>query len=490
MIEVKDVAAKLQNILNANELGKRFKIFADTGELKKSLKRESEWRNGLVEFVSSTISTVENMQFLTVGVNLTLFANIDVRGFVGSGDNKGDSIEVIELKQILNDLIAAYNWKTVFETFGGTTYTTTYGFRMPTNLPKTSIGYINECLPIVLSMDLTLFENGVNANQWQIKVNGEPIAFTNCVISRVKTSEQNPLADNTSTKAANQTNAIGIDFSMPQLITAFSDALESEILGVENNKAYCVDVKGRANRKAFICATGNTSLNLTRNTNAGFNVSLVEHLEDLLNYDKNIWLNFEIEIKANNVTINNLNEQEIVIFWGDGTQTISSASEILHNYAKNELYSIKIFNAAATDEKWIDYYNVAAKKDISLRIMGNVEQGNYACAIDGYTNNDGITRLKIANSYLVENKNLPTTEVGENAFAETDILERLILPETINVVGVTSLNAKTVKFLSTTPPNSAGDPFTEKVERIEVPKESVFDYSKKFPNYASKIIGV
>ena len=64
------------------------------------------------------------------------------------------------------------------------------------------------------------------------------------------------------------------------------------------------------------------------------------------------------------------------------------------------------------------------------------------------------------------------------------------MPETINVVGATSLNAKTVKFLSTTPPNSAGDPFTEKVERIEVPKESVFEYSNKFPNYASKIIGV
>lgn len=362
MVEVKDIAEKIQTILNTNSIGKVFKIFSNVGELKKNTKRESEYRNGLVEIVQSNISTVENMQFLTISTNLTLYVNVDLKGNYKDGANQGDSIEVTEIYKILNDMISVYNWQTINETFGNKTYTTTYGFKFPTNLQKISLGYINECLPVVMTIDLTLFENGVNSNQWEIKVNGEPIAYTRCVLTRIKTSEQNPGIINKSTKSSIQTNSFGVDFVMPQLQTKFSNAVEREILGEESDMAYCLELKGNASNSAYICALGNTQSSLDRNSNVGFNISLVEHIEELLNYQDNIWVNIPVEIEAYEqdiVTINNLAKslgktQKIIIFWGDGKHTISSEDEISHTYSENGDYTIRCFYSNAENSDWVN----------------------------------------------------------------------------------------------------------------------------------------
>lgn len=350
MVELKDIAKKFEDILNTNTLGKTFRIFSDSGELAKRNGHENEYRNGLVEIVSSTISNLSGLEFISSSVNLTLYANEEVRG----KNSDGNSIEIIELRQILCDFLDSYNFKTFAEEFGEITYSTTYVIGATTTLPKGSLGYINDCVPLITNIGLTFFENGVNSNEWQIFIDGEEVGYTSAVISRTKTAENQPLVENKSTKSVMQTNGFGLDLVVPQISNNLGNAIENEIL-TGQEYAHMLYIKGKNTEQNYICVFGNLQASLIKNSNVGFNVPLVEGVPELLNYKENVWINESKELEGtHNVLLHNINEEELFIFWGDGTYTISSDESIPHTYDDFGSFFISIFNKNAVDDAWAE----------------------------------------------------------------------------------------------------------------------------------------
>lgn len=362
MVELKDIAKKIENILNTNTLGKTFRIFSDSGELAKRNGHENEYRNGLVEIVSSTISNLSGLEFINMSVNFTLYANEEARG----KDSDGNSLEIIELRQILGDFLDSYNFKTFAEEFGEATYSTTYVIGATTTLPKGNLGYINDCVPLVTNIGLTFFENGVNSNEWQIFIDGEEVGYTSAVISRTKTAENQPLVESKSTKSVMQTNGFGLDLVVPQISNNLGNAIENEIL-TGQEYAHILYIKGKNTEQNYICVFGNLQASLVKNSNVGFNLSMVEGVPELLEYSDK-WTEYEVESLGNTLCLfRNINEDEVVIFWGDGEFSFSNEENNTHIYEDEGFYTVRVFNKDAIDNEWyefsIDLYTITYDLD-------------------------------------------------------------------------------------------------------------------------------
>ena len=445
MVELKDIAKKFEYILNANTLGKTFRIFSDSGELAKRNGRKNEYRNGLLEVVSSTTSNLSGLKFISSSVNLTLYANEDARG----KDSDGNSIEIIELRQILGDFLENYNFKTFAEEFGGKTYSTTYVIGETTTLPKGSLGYINDCIPLITNIGLTFFENGVNSNEWIIEVDGEEVGYTNAVISRTKTAENMPLAESKSTKSVMQTNGFGIDLVVPQISSNLGNAIEEEIL-TGKEYAHMVYVKGKNTEQTYICVFGNLQASLIKNANVGFNVPLVEGVPELLDYKGNVWLELEVEVtdlSYNTVTILNNDNEKLYIIWGDGDVTTSNFTEIQHTYSNLGTYNIVAYNSKATDKDWADAV---------IRDYLELDKFTYSVAEKNITIskvNAPATTYEINGTYYIDNEINTVTEIGGGATSIDSNVVSITIPNTVTSIGTRAFQYCT-SLTSITIPNS------------------------------------
>lgn len=361
MIDTLYLANFVEEQLNNNSLGLKFLVFADEGDLKKSKKygnKEEKYQQGLLEIISSDITPIKNLSFQTVTAQLMLLVDLVDLGTAGYGENdRQQSQNLIYVKNSIYEMIDRLNGQTLPVQINNRTYALTIILRQPTDGQKTALGGINECLPIYLSMTFNFFENGVNANDYEIIINGENIYYVNAVISRTKVTEQNPTNSNKSTKASILTNGIGIDFTMPQINSGISEEIEDEILSGNDDNAYCVILKRGDKETPFICVNGNLMQSLDRvgMKNIGYNISMVEGVEDILNYEDNVWILDEIEILDDNknVELHNISNERVVIFWGDGEKTITSDILIAHNYKKTGLYTIRAYNSSAETNQWI-----------------------------------------------------------------------------------------------------------------------------------------
>lgn len=361
MIDTLYLANFVEEQLNMNNFGLKFLVFADEGDLKKSKKygnKEERYQQGLLEIISSEITPIKNLSFQTVTAQLMLLVDLVDLGTIDCGENdRKQSQNLIYVKKSIYEMIDRLNGQTLPVQINNRTYTLTIILRQPTDGQKTALGGINECLPIYLSMTFNFFENGVNANDYEIIINGENIYYINGVISRAKVTEQNPTNKNKSTKSSILTNGIGIDFTMPQINSGISEEIEDEILSGDDDNAYCVILKRGDKETPFICINGNIAQSLDRAgmKNIGINISMVEGVEDILNYKENVWILDEIIILEDNksVELHNISNEKIVIFWGDGEKTISSDILVKHDYKNVGEYTIRAYNSNADNGEWI-----------------------------------------------------------------------------------------------------------------------------------------
>lgn len=456
MVSLKSIADKFEYILNTNTFGKTFRVFSDKGELVKRNGHENEYRNGLVEIMSSNITSLSGLDFGTYNVNLTIYANATIR----NKDNDGNFIEILELREILNQFIENYNGKTFGEDVEDKIYAVTYVISSPETLPSTSLGYIDECLPMQVNIGLIMFENGVNSNEWEVYLDGEELGYTGLVVSRVKTVETVPFNSASSTQTVVQTNGIGFDLICPQTTKDIINKIEEEILKCDNDsKAHLVYIKGHNTENAYICVFGNTQATLERNANVGFNISLLEGNPDLLTFEDNLWITRTVEVENlsnNTVTIENIDEQELFIKYDDGDIVKTSNSEIYHTFATVGEHDIIMFNANATDDDWA---NIEIKPYIGLdkmtyTVLGNnitVSKVNVPATtyiindtyyVDGEINTvavigDGLQYVTGGFDKDAINITLPNTitAISDYAFREHSALKSIVLHEGLLTIG-------------------------------------------------------
>ena len=344
MFNTKYLSTYFTNLLNeyGYNYGKSFKIFADEGELKTATKRYGkapiEYTSGIVEVISSQLTPVRDIKLHTYNIQITLFIDLALGGF----NEDKESLNLIDIRDLLTQFISENNGVTSTISIGEKTFNQTMSFSYPTNGTKSDVGFISDCLPIYLTGTIALFQDGVNANDCKLIINGEEISFTRVVFTRTRTGDSQTFNGDESTKTIMQTQGLSIDFVVPALATSdLSKLLMKDILS-GGNYALNVKIVTPLAERIFIGTFGNDSASLDIATNIGYNVAVVEGKENILNYkyENSKWYEDTAIGEEFSITLTD----NATIYWGDGTIEELEAGEHTHIYIdKKQSHKIRIF---------------------------------------------------------------------------------------------------------------------------------------------------
>ena len=341
MIDTLWVANFLENKINDNSLNKEFRLFADEGDLIKATK-EHNYEQGLVELVSSTVVPIKNINFETLNLQIMFYVDLAKLGWDKEGsNNRLQSQNLLEVKQCIGELFTSLNGQTMAVELGGKTYNVTITMGSLTDGEKGALGEIYEGLPIYLTMSMVFFENGVSANDVNLYINGENIYFTRAVITKLKTADQSTFINSKQSKTLALVGGKSIDFTMPVLNIGVSQLIMEDILDdTKLNRAINVRIETPLANTEFIGILGNTSCSLEVGATAGYNISLVQGVEEVLVYDDNWQVS---KVTTESVT-KNLTDKG-TIYWGDGVvENCSQAGTYTHTYTDGKSsHTIRIF---------------------------------------------------------------------------------------------------------------------------------------------------
>lgn len=392
MIDTLYIANFIEGQLNANSLGKHFLVFADEGEMRNA-KRCCEykyWTNCLLESISSSITPIKNMSFQTETVQVMFIVDLAEAGQtkVGAQDRE-QSNNLIDVKTCIYEMIERLNGTTQTQSIDSKSYTVTLGFGSPTDGQKTQLGEVSEALPIYLNITMSFFQNGVNANDCHVYVNGEDLYFTRCVISKVNTADQNQFAgDAGGSKAYMLNGGKSIDLILPTVSTTVGTMIMEDILEVNKNEAISVGVVTPLYSKYFIGTFGNNSVSMDAGANLGYNVSIVEGKENLLKYETGRWVSVTLDEEQVEPSISMGNPQiegwgvivyndDFCVHWGDGAATPQHDLLAWHSYTDSKTkHNIKIFKTKPTSVgyvyiKWVGSINGVPEQEL-MDIYANI----------------------------------------------------------------------------------------------------------------------
>lgn len=344
MIQTIDIANYIEAQLNANTLGKHFLVYADAGDMRKA-KRCKEYKyytNCLLEVISSSLTPIKNISFQTATVQVMFIVDLAETGLAEYGEEaRQQSRNLIDVKSAINEMIERLNGTTTTQEVDGKTYTTTIGFAQPTDGQKTQLGEVAEALPIYLTMTFSFFENGVNANDCHIYLNGEDLYFTRCVISKVRTADQSQFANSKGSKSYILLGGKSVDLVVPAVSTDMGTEIMRDILEDDTNNAYNIRIDTPLYKKQFIGTLGNDAVNMDAGANLGYNISLVETNENLAKFGSD-WV---VTTESGETITKTLLGEKISIYWGDGTSDyLVEGGEITHTYTDDKAsHTIRVF---------------------------------------------------------------------------------------------------------------------------------------------------
>lgn len=341
MINTKYLANYFTNLLNqyGEGYGKHFKIFADEGELKKATKEYGkapiDYTSGIVEVLSSQLTPIRDIRLYTYNIQITLFIDLALNGF----NEDKESLNFIDIRDVITNIISDENGATGFVNIKGKEFNQTLGFNYPTNGTKSDVGFISDCMPIYWSCNIALFEDGVNANECKIFVNGEELSFTRVVFTRQRTADGQTFNGDISQKTTMQAQGLSVDLVVPALKTSeVSQLIMRDVFNGGNYALHCILETPLAS-KTFIGTFGNTQASLDLATNIGYNISIVEAKENILDY--NYTDKWQVYNGQENITID-LNKKS-TIYWGDGVIEVLDVGEHTHEYADKKMHTVYVF---------------------------------------------------------------------------------------------------------------------------------------------------
>lgn len=343
MIDTLYLANKLQEVLCQNSYGIDFLVFSDTGDLVKSKRvgtKIEKYVQGVLEQTSSEIVPIQNIELKVINTELCLFVDInDLAFFETKGKEQSKNLQVV--KEILNETLYAINGQTIEMAEGGKTYNVTIAMSEATNGDKTSLGEIGEMLPLYISISFTIFENGVNNNDFKLILNNEEVYTTRLVITKAKTPDQSAFAKDKEAKVYMLMGGKSIDVTMPVLNTKFSKFIYEDIIGHSNNRPVAVVLQSPLGDTAFVGILGNSTITGDIGKNMGYNFAVVQGVEYLLSYDSKWEVREPTTKKYTYVKYDNKKE---TIIWGDGSYTIAEAmGNYEHEFAKTPTKNIYIY---------------------------------------------------------------------------------------------------------------------------------------------------
>lgn len=344
MINTVYLANLVQGYLNNNELNKKFLVFADEGDMKKAVCKgnyKEEYTHCVIETISDNVVPFENLEFQTINTRLMLFVDLMSGGKVLETElEREQSKNLIQVKECVDGFLKAVNGTSTYIEDDGKIYNLTIIMSKPTNGQKMSLGEIVEGLPIYCSVQFTIFQNGVSANDCKIKVNGESLGYTQLVKTKNCTANQSNLG-NEGARTYILAGGKSFDMVVPLLNSGVTQEFVEFMLNDELNTAFEVELEYPSFSKHLICVLGKVQETDTRGANVGLNISLAQGVEDILNYDSR-WTIIETSNETHTLSGVQLGD---VVYWGDKTYSVISVEEDrTHTYTDDIAeHTIRIF---------------------------------------------------------------------------------------------------------------------------------------------------
>ena len=286
MIDTKYFANYITGLLNTygENYGVQFKVYADEAGLKEDLKEYGS----LPQHYTSGIATITNTQLLPIrGLKLNTYT-VEVELFVDimrEGLTDGESVNLNNVRSAVVGMVEGLNGTTGATTIDGVSYSQSVTVGYPTTGTKGDVGFIADCLPLFLTFNIALFQEGLNANDCKLWVNGEEVPFTSLVLTRNKTAESATFNGETETSTIVQMNGLSIDGVLPaRRNDTLSNLLMQDVLS-GSNYALSVILETPTTTRTFIGTFGNTVASLDIATNVGYNFSIVKGNADVLDYN-------------------------------------------------------------------------------------------------------------------------------------------------------------------------------------------------------------
>lgn len=355
MINTKYFADYFTNLFNefGQEYNLHFQIYADEGGLKDAIKEYGqqpiEFTSGIATLTSTQLLPIRSVRLNNYTLQIELFVDTLMLGF----NEAGESVNLNAIRNCITRMIETINGTTSAITVDGVEYSQAVVLGYPITGSKGEVGFIADCLPLFITVNVAMFQDGINANECKMIVNNIELPFTSLTLTRRRTAEQGTFNGEAETKTIVQSQGLSIDGVMPALKTNdVSRMLMKDILRGENY-ALCVEIQTPIMRKTFIGTFGDGTASLDLITNIGYNFSIVQAKENILNYEyaESKWKVFEIEGNNAEITLEDIAENtKFVVFWGDNqieTKTFENATEnavISHGYFDNKTkHTVRIF---------------------------------------------------------------------------------------------------------------------------------------------------
>lgn len=453
MIEVKDIATKYQTMLNSNNLGYEFIVYADMGDLVNGTTNNSADTKiaGLVDFLPSEIFGT-GAKILNINTRLTLYLN-------AIHTNKTNYTQQIEdVKQVLNGIIATYNKVPQTYALNGTNYNLTMNFSLPQNLSIINLGYLTRCLPVELYITLSAVINGVSSKDKKYYLNGELLEVLSGSTTRARATETNSHDGENSTTSVEQTNSISFNIMVPFLSESPYTLIYEDLMRGIGNDVQLLQINVGSRWDNYMVVFNQTSDSLQEGLNIGFNVSFVEADTEIVDfgddwtqeYFKTIDVN-GTEFDVTSVRATNTSNATIVVFWGDNSSNIMAIGEtITHTYTDDITGHNVIVYGTATLLPIFQIYDLSAEQNQSivgylyesdivninypenpsliLEVIGEGEIIDYtsSAVIPYYSYRNYITELILSDDI---------TKIGNYAFSGLQE-KRITIPKNCLVVGV------------------------------------------------------
>lgn len=484
----REVIQDLENGLNSIQNDLDFKFFLALGDYIEAYRVNNsviDYVQGIARFLPTTLLPIPNVNMFQTTAEIEIAISIDSADV----DDEGNYNLFNKVISIINSFAQQKQAQAYFKEIDNKNYQIIPLFTLPTNdAVVMNTSDLGEIIPINFSVEFIITENLVNSNSYKLYIDEKEINFETLTLSRIRVADQYSIKGLANTESAVLQNGLSIDLTLPQFLSEECDNLVNDLFDGDNNEAHYVriEVPTVVGNKIYnyIMIYGNTQGTIQRSSNVGINLSLVQGVQNVLNYSAE-W----VEEICNGDTISFSTDGPACYFWGDGSSDYITEGNITHSYNQEGSYVIRIFKSNGLQSyTWeeisqisinglaTEYFKIGDCKTIQLTTGEDVEVlilgFNHDNLADG-TGKAGITfgmKNLLSTTYAINTENLDyraNTLAWRNCSFRINDIPNIIntLPqEIINVIKEVNKNTlKTVSPLDPTIPYGEVDTTADKL---------------------------
>lgn len=342
MITIKQLTEKLQEDLNANQLGLTFCLFSNTGKFKKALKvnnKVTDYINGVVVNTSSEITNTNDG--MVVGT-MTNRIEIAVRCKDFEEDILDSSKKLVAIGNDtfmtqIREFFDAFTSQSQFfqlEDVKKRCFDVSVGFTFASPGVRNQVQFLGDSMTFIIYAYYTLVEAGENSRSYEVYLDGDRVPYSAITPRRAPTHEQDTYVNSNGVALATVSNTVwSLSMECPSFIGVFSKVIKNYIEKGERNVAHLLRLKlgtgDNAVESAHLVFFGEGVITAQGVLNAGQRISFMDAVNDydLISFSDKVYIYYNSNSSNKSATLK-FGETAVVYNSKDGTIKLTKDNEL------------------------------------------------------------------------------------------------------------------------------------------------------------------